>query len=341
MFLGLTNSATEVLRDRPILRRERNCQPGASSYVMAKMLALGLVAAVQCFAYLVVGNHFLEIDGMLPYLWLWMTLTAWTGTAMALVVSSVVKTERAALTAVPLLLVPQMLLAGALVPYREMNHGLFKNAADHRDRGGIPVPAVIMPLRYAYEAMITDQATRNPFELERLRLQRRIDRNRSQPIPMNAEQAERFELAKEGLRRLLASGASTREEAGSLVSRIRRTATSGTRVEVETMKVWPDDAPNARPASEFFVNDRIDLLVREAETFRNDYRDQDRRIVFHSLKKPIPFMKSKAEADVRKYVERDDEIETQKYCGIVLAGIIVLCGVISTLIISYQNRQTS
>jgi hypothetical protein len=126
-----------------------------------------------------------------------------------------------------------------------------------------------------------------------------------------------------------------------LVSRIRRTATSGTRVEVETMKVWPDDAPNARPASEFFVNDRIDLLVREAETFRNDYRDQDRRIVFHSLKKPIPFMKSKAEADVRKYVERDDEIETQKYCGIVLAGIIVLCGVISTLIISYQNRQTS
>jgi hypothetical protein len=39
-----------------------------------------------------------------------MTLTAVTGTAMALVVSSVVKTERAALTAVPLLLVPQMLL---------------------------------------------------------------------------------------------------------------------------------------------------------------------------------------------------------------------------------------
>jgi ABC-type multidrug transport system ATPase subunit len=340
MFLGLTNSATEVLRDRPILRRERNCQPGASSYVMAKMSALGLVAAAQCLVYLVVGNYFLEIDGMLPYLWLWMTLTAWTGTAMALVISSLVKTERAALTAVPLLLVPQMLLAGALVPYREMNHGLFENAAHNRDRGGIPVPAVIMPLRYAYEAMITDQATRNPFELERLRLQRRIDRNRSQAIPMNAEQSERFELVKEGLRRLLASGATTRAEAESLVSRIRRTATSGTRVEVETMKVWPDDAPDARPASEFFVNDRIDLIVREAETFRNDYRDQDRRIVFHSLKKPIPFMRSKSDADVRKYVERDDEIETQKYNGIVLAGIIVGCGVISTLIISRQNRQT-
>jgi ABC transport system ATP-binding/permease protein len=30
MFLGLTNSATEILRDRPIMRRERNCQPGAT-----------------------------------------------------------------------------------------------------------------------------------------------------------------------------------------------------------------------------------------------------------------------------------------------------------------------
>jgi hypothetical protein len=340
MFLGLTNSATEVLRDRPILRRERNCQPGASSYVMAKFAALALVSAVQCLAYLVVGNHFLEIDGMLPYLWLWMTLTAWTGTAMALVVSSIVKTERAALTAVPLLLVPQMLLAGALVPYREMNRGLFEDASSIRDSGGVPVPAAIMPLRYAYEAMIVAQATRNPFEEERLRLQRRIDKARASEAPMSAAKVERFELVKEGLRRLLASGATSKEEARNLIERIRRIATSGSRVEVETMKIWPENDPKARPTSEFFVNERIDLLVREAETFRNDYRDQTRRIVFHALKKPIPLMKAKTGNSAREYVERDDEIETQKYCGLVLAGIILGCVTISIIIISRQNRET-
>ena len=340
MFLGLTNSASEVLRDRPILRRERNCQPGASSYVMAKFAALGLVAALQCLAYLVVGNHFLDIDGMLPHLWLWMTLTAWTGTAMALVVSAVVKTERAALTAVPLLLVPQMLLAGALVPYREMNHGLFDDADGVRDRGGIPVPAAIMPLRYAYEAMIVAQATRNPFEAERLRLQRRIDRLRSRGGPLSASELERFELIKEGLRRLLASGAKSPEEAANLVARIRRIATSGTRIEVETMKVWPENERKVRPASEFFVNERVDLLVREAETFRNDYRDHQRRIIFHALKKPIPWMREKTGKTPEEYVERDDEIETQKYCGIVLGSIILGCGVITTMIISRQNRQT-
>ncbi len=341
MFLGLTNSATEVLRDRPILRRERNCQPGAGSYVVAKFAALGLVAAVQCLAYLVVGNYFLEIDGTLPDLWLWMTLTAWTGTGMALVISSMVKTERAALTAVPLLLVPQMLLAGALVPYREMNHGLFENADQVRDRGGVPVPASIMPLRYAYEAMVIAQATRNPFESERLRLQRRIDKARSLKETMNAQQGERFELVKEGLRNLLASGATTRDEAESTIKRIRRISTSGTRIEVETMKVWPEDSPKVRPASEFFVNERIDLLIREAETFRNDYRNTDRRIVFYALRKPIPFMKREPESPAGQYLEPADEIDTDRYCGFVLGVIIIGCGIISTLTISRQNRQTS
>jgi hypothetical protein len=259
---------------------------------------------------------------------------------MALVISSMVSTERAALTAVPLLLVPQMLLAGALVPYREMNHGLFMNASEVREKGGAPVPAVIMPLRYAYEAMVVAQATKNPFEAERLRLQRRIDRVRALKVPMNATQAERFELVKEGLRRLLASGASTPQEAFDTIERIRQISTSGTRIEVETMKVWPDDDSKARPASEFFVNERIDLLIREAETFRNDYRNKEPRHVFYALRKPLPLATAERDGRAETFVEGRDEIETLRYCGFILATIIVACGVISTIIISRQNRMT-
>ena len=106
------------------------------------------------------------------------------------------------------------------------------------------------------------------------------------------------------------------------------------------MKIWPDNDPKARPASEFFVNDRIDLIVREAETFRNDYRDTERRFVFHALKKPIPFMHLKKETTEQDYVERDDEMDTKRYCGFVLAAVIIGCGMLSTLIISRQNRET-
>jgi ABC-type multidrug transport system ATPase subunit len=339
MFLGLTNSATEILRDRPIMRRERNCQSGAASYVMAKFAALALVAAIQCLTYLIVGNHFLEIEGMLPYHWLWMTLTAWTGTAMALVVSSIVKTERAALTSVPLLLVPQMLLAGALVSYKEMNHGLFLNADEVRERGGVPVPATVMPLRYAYEGMIVSQAVRNPFEVERIRLQRKIDRARQADKPMSPKAAEEFDLAKEGLRRLLAAGASNKKDAADLVARIRRISSSGSRIEVETMKVWPDDDPKARPASDFFVNERIDLLVREAEIFRNDYRNKDNRVVFHALKKPLPFI-AETPAPGPTFTDPEGHLDTQKYCGFILLGIILSCGVATSLIIARQNRMT-
>ncbi len=339
MFLGLTNSATEVLRDRPVLRRERNCQPGAASYVLGKFAALALVAAIQCFTYLLVGNHFLEIEGMLRYHWLWMTLTAWTGTAMALVVSSIVKTERAALTSVPLLLVPQMLLAGALVSYKEMNHGLFENARDVRERGGVPVPATVMPLRYAYEGMIVSQAVRNPFEVERIRLQRRIDRARQSGGGIGTQSAEDFDLAKEGLRRLLAAGASDKREAAALVSRIRRMAAFGTRIEVETMKVWPDDEESARPASDFFVNERIDLLVREAETFRNDYRNTENRVVFHALKKPLPFIAGDPPG-AGAFAEPAGHVDTQRYCGVILLLIIIGCGSACMIILSLQNRMT-
>ena len=351
MFLGLTNSATEVLRDRPVIRRERNCHTGAWSYVTAKFAALSLLAALQCASYLVVGNYFLEIRGMLFEHWIWMTMTAWTGTALALVVSSLVKTERAAMTSVPLLLVPQMLLAGALVPYREMNRGLFENVGVNRERGGVPVPAMLMPLRYSYEAMVVSQATRNPFEVERIRIQRGIDRSRQGGDVLTKEKELRFEMHKEGLRRLLGAGASKPEEAADLVARITRIARGGTKLEVETMIVWPEDEPDARPASEFFVNERIDLLVREAESFRNDYRNLGQRNVFLALRKPLPFANlgndpegnGKPVVDPTKPKPKAEEaegIETMRYCGAVLMLIVLGCGAVSAFVLTRQNRRT-
>jgi ABC-type multidrug transport system ATPase subunit len=347
MFLGLTNSATEVLRDRAVLRRERNCQPGGLSYISAKFLALGIVAGVQCYTYLVVGNYFLEIKGVLLYHWIWMTLTALTGTGMALLVSSVVKTERAALTAVPLLLVPQMLLAGALVPFKEMNRGLFDEVKLEREYGGVPVPARIMPLRYAFEGMLVAQATRNPFELERIRLQRKIERARDLGDDLGENGIERFEMVKEGLRRLLASGAKSEAEARLLVERIRRMVDDGNPVEVATMKVWPD-GEGVKPTYTFFVNERIDLLVREAETFRNDYRNEKPRHVFLALEKPIPFydqfISPRKELDTLGGgldTPPPPQIETMRFCGWVLILVSLSCGGVAAWVISRQNRSVS
>ncbi len=289
MFLGLTNSATEILRDRPTLRRERNARPSALLYVAAKSAALTLVAAVQCFIYTAVGHHFLEIEGTLIDQWQWMTLTACTGTSLALLVSALVRTERAALTAVPLLLVPQMLLAGALVPYREMNRGLFEDASIERERGGIPVPARFMPLRFAYEGMVVTQATRNPFDLNRIRIQRRVDTFKEIEEPLDEATSERFEVMKMALQALVGADATSTRDAAETAADIARIARGGTMLELESLEIRPD-SPDARPISDYFVNKRIELMVEEAKTWRSDYRNEKlgrRPNIFLALEKPL------------------------------------------------------
>lgn len=326
MFLGLTNSATEILRDRPVIRRERNCYPGAGLYVTAKFLALAIVAALQCAAYLAVAHPLLEIRGMFLDHWLWMTLTAWTGTSMALLVSSMVRTERAALTSVPLLLVPQMLLAGALVPFKEMNRAIYDEVGINRDRGGTPVPAQIMPLRYAYESMVVAQATRNPFEKERIRLQQRLNALTSQR-ELTKESAERLEVMKICLTKLLASGCYSAEEGEQLASVVSNAARRGDRDAAMALKVWPplrEDGVKARSVSDYFVNARIDLMTREADTHRTDYRNHKNRAIFLALEQPL---------------FGDRWIETDRRNGFVLALFILLCPILTVFVLRKQNSR--
>ena len=90
MFLGLTNSADDIIRDRPVLQRERNLNVRLGYYVFAKTISLGVFALVQCILFVLIGNYVLQIRGMF-----WIDLgivfmTAMGGVAFGLVISSLV-----------------------------------------------------------------------------------------------------------------------------------------------------------------------------------------------------------------------------------------------------------
>jgi len=124
MFLGLTNSADEIIRDRAMLSRERNHNLRTFYYLVGKTIALGTFALLQCFIYLAVGNWILEMREMfLIHLW-WMFITSISGACLGLLVSSLVHDTRTALNTIPLLLIPQIILGGALIKYEEMNRNL-------------------------------------------------------------------------------------------------------------------------------------------------------------------------------------------------------------------------
>ena len=290
MFLGLTNSATEILRDLPVLRRERNCRTGTLLYVSAKFLALGILAAIQCAIYTWIGHEMLDIYGMFTVHWLWMTATALCGTAMALVVSSVVKTERAALSTVPLLLVPQLLLAGALVSFDEMNRGMFEGAADGRAAGAEPIPARVMPLRYAYEGMMLTQATENYFEKERRKIQGEIDPlkkivekryNGDLSQELTPEQSKRYETLKQAILVLMSSQANSPSEAKSLILKISNAGRKKGMAELDAISPYPEmENDDTKSTADFFINSRTDLLVSKADLDRVDYREKTKRSIF-------------------------------------------------------------
>src|SRR5262252_6684870 len=124
MFLGLTHSADDIIRDRPVLQRERNIKVRLSYYVISKTITLGFFALVQCILFVLIGNYVLQIRGMF---WIDLTimfLTAMSGVALGLVISSLVADPKTAANIVPLVLIPQIIMGGALIKYEDMNRNL-------------------------------------------------------------------------------------------------------------------------------------------------------------------------------------------------------------------------
>ncbi len=333
MFLGLTNSATEILRDSPLLRRERNYRPGTLLYVSAKFIALSIPALLQCGIYTWIGHSMLDIHGMFLIHWGWMTLIALCGTAMALTISSIVATERAALSSVPLLLVPQILLAGALVSFEEMNRGLFHGADEARGQGAEPIPARIMPLRYAYEGMMVTQATENPFEKQRRKIQddinplkKRINNHLAglEVKEITQRESDRLNILTEALTRLMASEGITADDSLDLSWSITH---AGRRKNLETLLAIPpypeDSASETKPVRDFFVNNRTDLLVSKAEIDRIDYRKSKNRSVFLAERKYWLGIESK----------------TTHACIVILALYIVLCTVFTCFFLQLRSQK--
>jgi hypothetical protein len=183
-----------------------------------------------------------------------------------------------------------------------------------------------MPLRYAYESMIISQAVRNPFERERLSLQRRLEQL-TQQKELAKGQAERLEIMKTGLTKLLAAGAPRAAEAEELTMAIANVARRGTREQIDDLRVWPQQVAKGKKIesiSDYFVNSRIDLMTREAETFRTDYRNKKKRAIFLAIEQPL---------------WGDEWIRTDRRNGILL-GLLIFSGpALTTWLLGRQNRR--
>jgi hypothetical protein len=106
------------------LQRERNIKVRLSYYVASKTLTLAVFALAQCVLFVLIGNSVLQIRGMFWIDLAIMFMTAMSGVALGLVISSLVADPKTAANIVPLVLIPQIIMGGALIKYEDMNRNL-------------------------------------------------------------------------------------------------------------------------------------------------------------------------------------------------------------------------
>jgi len=156
LFLGLTVSAEEIFRDRKIIEREKYLNISRSSYLLSKITFLFALSATQTLMYVIVSHHILEVEGMMWRHWLILFTTSCFGNMVGLNISAGMKTVISIYILVPLVLVPQLLLSGAMIRFDDLHHSLTK-------RVYVPVIGDIMTIRWAYEAMAVEQFRSNKY----------------------------------------------------------------------------------------------------------------------------------------------------------------------------------
>jgi len=295
MFLGLTNSADDIIRDRAVLQRERNLNVRLTYYVFSKTASLGVFALLQCILFLLIGNFILGIRGMFwPDLAI-VFMTAMSGVSLGLVVSSVVADPKTAANIVPFVLIPQIVMGGALIKYQDMNrnldlvHNLARWFQEHPDsdetkkmdsRLQVPFVCEFVAMRWSYEELVVAQAKLNPLAKRQNDAQRQIDaivaRHESNP-----GDSKRLDDLKETLAVLSGLEAKVPREINQYLTIVDRVLRGTKPFRRAAFK----DANGPITAEQLYVNQKVSDLISNAEMEQSDYRRGGKPNVFFGEQK--------------------------------------------------------
>lgn len=117
VWFGVNNAIREIVAELPIYKRERRFSLGIPPYVLSKFAVLSAIGLVQSFLFIAIVTKF----GLLQrtdFTMMWAILFATTlgGISMGLFFSAVVNSTEKAVSVLPLILIPQLLLSGFLTP---------------------------------------------------------------------------------------------------------------------------------------------------------------------------------------------------------------------------------
>jgi ABC-type multidrug transport system ATPase subunit len=123
LWIGLISACREIVNERSIVLREFAVGSRLSAYLGSKVIVLFSLGAVQVALLLGIATALQPLhEPALSYLELYgvLLLAAWASMGTGLAVSTLARSVDQATSFVPILLIPQLLFAGALVTVRSM-----------------------------------------------------------------------------------------------------------------------------------------------------------------------------------------------------------------------------
>ena len=152
MFLGLVGSVTEIIRDRKMLEREVLRGLSTTNYFFSKLIVSLIFGSIQGVLFVIVSMYMLEANDYIYPNLIVILLTMFVSISIGLLISMLVKTSVAAYNLIPLLLIPQIILGGAFLPFSNMGKEIYL----WEDRGAqIPLMAKVIPATWIYEAAMS------------------------------------------------------------------------------------------------------------------------------------------------------------------------------------------
>lgn len=124
VLFGCINGAREIVKEAPIYRRERSVNLGIAPYLFSKVAVMGLLCLFQS-AVIVLFVQLAEPLQQGAFTWptleayITLALTSLAGLMMGLAISAIAPNTDRAISFVPIILLPQVIFSGAIIPLKD------------------------------------------------------------------------------------------------------------------------------------------------------------------------------------------------------------------------------
>jgi ABC-type multidrug transport system ATPase subunit len=160
LFLGMINSVGEINKDKRQLTQESYLNLSSSAYLLSKILYLLLINFYQIAIYVFISNKIISVQGLYWQYFITYWVASCVMSMVGLYVSIKISSTLSTYLAIPFILIPQILLAGAILDFDDIHRSI-------SNKRYVPTFANLMVSRWTYEAIVDIQFNENLFSRSR------------------------------------------------------------------------------------------------------------------------------------------------------------------------------